>query len=753
MRAAGLLPLLLPLLLLLGECRPPLPVPPSPLQASLASSLSPLLLASRAEKRPGDAGRAPSARIADFWGSPEHIQRSVAAQLGALEPQCCGGMSPSLLLFPPASPAVGFGFPAELGLSLPCSRCCTHGKGAGMLREKSGECCWRQQFPAGSWWSFGETFGEVREWKQFPESCGSVGVGVMEWELRFCAGVFCRRGVHEPHGKVTGKGNALMLSRVNKGVSSQDDSGAAVIQASTTTTVKPTKSPSTTRTTETTTTTETPTTTVPTTRSLPASTEGTSAALSTSSPSTVKTSSTDAAAAQTTVTPPTTAQSNSTTASQGTPPSSSAAPPSTMTQDISSKQGTPSTPTSTPVQKSSSHSPTTPRTTPAARPTTPQQTTTSVSGNLGTSSAAQPVGTDTTTPPGAAGAVGTSPSGTQPQGSQTLSNTSGSTTASTCICPPGCRDCVVPPHSNSTTQPPPSPTSPAQGPTPSSQTGSTKTSVSPAPTTPTMSQAGTKTTIPGEAPTTPSGADHDVGSATTKPTSDSQSPDSAQPPPPAPGDQAEDCSPDLQHPNISSQNELICQDQVQYTRPTIRLKEPRTCAEWMNASNNTSFYESFCSTAQRAFDASRDRCTVKLMACKPSSQHWAVQVTLHLPLDSEEILTELKEKKDKLEQLGIFNITSDKMEDMTIKDELSTPLIITIITLAGSLLLIAAIYGCHQRFSQKKDQRLTEEMQTMENGYHDNPTLEVMETSSEMQEKKCRDPADEVDTVTEDTQK
>ncbi|NWU72952.1 PODXL protein, partial [Pterocles burchelli] len=90
-------------------------------------------------------------------------------------------------------------------------------------------------------------------------------------------------------------------------------------------------------------------------------------------------------------------------------------------------------------------------------------------------------------------------------------------------------------------------------------------------------------------------------------------------------------------------------------------------------------------------------------------------------------------------QLGIANITSDKTDrEMIINDEFSTPLIITIVTLAGSLLLIAAIYGCcHQRFSQKKDQqRLTEELQTMENGYHDNPTLEVMETSSEMQEKK-----------------
>lgn len=59
-----------------------------------------------------------------------------------------------------------------------------------------------------------------------------------------------------------------------------------------------------------------------------------------------------------------------------------------------------------------------------------------------------------------------------------------------------------------------------------------------------------------------------------------------------------------------------------------------------------------------------------------------------------------------LRQLGIANITYDKREqEMVINDEFSTPLIITIVTLAGSLLLIAAIYGCcHQRFSQKKDQ-------------------------------------------------
>ncbi|XP_042326268.1 podocalyxin isoform X1 [Sceloporus undulatus] len=76
--------------------------------------------------------------------------------------------------------------------------------------------------------------------------------------------------------------------------------------------------------------------------------------------------------------------------------------------------------------------------------------------------------------------------------------------------------------------------------------------------------------------------------------------------------------------------------------------------------------------------------------------------------------------------------------DLDTEDRFGLPLIITIVCMAASLLLVAAIYGCcHQRISRRKDQqRLTEELQTMENGYHDNPTLEVMETSAEMQEKK-----------------
>ncbi|XP_049670304.1 podocalyxin [Accipiter gentilis] len=315
------------------------------------------------------------------------------------------------------------------------------------------------------------------------------------------------------------------------------------------------------------------------------------------------------------------------------------------------------------------------------------------------------------------------------------------------------------PHSSSS--------SPVQGLASSTRPGSINTFVTPfdGAVSPTSSKAslplspGSTDKVSEAAATSTPGADQksqDAGSVSTKPASTDQSPASAQPSAPALGDQTASSSPHHQHPN-TFQNEVICKDKVQNNWPTMYLKEAKTCAEWRTASVNISFFESFCSTGQHAFNASRETCTVMLTSREPRSQHWAVRAVLHLPLDPEKVLEELQEK-DKLDELGIANITYDKMErEMIINDEFSTPLIITIITLAGSLLLIAAIYGCcHQRFSQKKDQhihpdlpgfddghvalifnqRLTEELQTMENGYHDNPTLEVMETSSEMQEKK-----------------
>ncbi|XP_051484527.1 podocalyxin isoform X2 [Apus apus] len=405
---------------------------------------------------------------------------------------------------------------------------------------------------------------------------------------------------------------------------------------------------------------------------------------------------------------------------------------------------------------------------PAAATTATQQTNPPAnSGSSAATTAANPVpahASNLTTTPGGSGTTVTSSPSTKSQGSQ-LSDQLASTAVSTTVpvsLAPGLKDHGDSSPTSVPKQPHSSSSSPDQELATSTRPESTNISVTPfdRPISPTTLQPGDKK-VSEAATTSTLGADQrsqDTRSVPTKPSSADQSPASTQPSAPAPGDQTASSSPGCQHPNTSFQNKIICEDQMQNNWPTtIYLKEARNCAEWRMVSTNISFFESFCSTGQHVFNASRETCTVVLTSREPRSQHWAVQAVVHLPLDTEKVLEELKEKKDKLEELGIANITYDKMErEMVITDEFSTPLIITIITLAGSLLLIAAIYGCcHQRFSQKKDQhihpdlpgfddghvalifnRLTEELQTMENGYHDNPTLEVMETSSEMQEKK-----------------
>ncbi|XP_068075770.1 podocalyxin isoform X1 [Danio rerio] len=80
------------------------------------------------------------------------------------------------------------------------------------------------------------------------------------------------------------------------------------------------------------------------------------------------------------------------------------------------------------------------------------------------------------------------------------------------------------------------------------------------------------------------------------------------------------------------------------------------------------------------------------------------------------------------------NSNKEPVQD-TIPDTL-----IAILASCGALVLIlcgfAAYCTYHRRSYRKNQQHLTEELQTVENGYHDNPTLEVMEVQPEMQEKK-----------------
>ncbi|XP_069718931.1 podocalyxin isoform X2 [Phaenicophaeus curvirostris] len=410
---------------------------------------------------------------------------------------------------------------------------------------------------------------------------------------------------------------------------------------------------------------------------------------------------------------------------------------------------------------------------PAATSSTDQQTNPpaslgSLAATTATSSVASHVSSPTA-PPGSLGTTVSSSPNVQAQGDQLsnhLTNIILSTGVSTSSLSPGLKSYSVSSTTSITKQPHSSPASPVHGLASSTKPGSFDTVTPFAGSVSSTTSKASLTSPPGsidkvsEAATMQtSGADQKSQtpeSAPSKPTSANQSPPSAQTSAPVPANQTTSSRPDHQHLNTTFQNEVICKDQVQNNGPTMYLREAKTCAEWRLTSVNISFFESFCSTRQHTFNASRESCTVMLTSREPRSQHWAVQAVVHLPLDPEKVLEELKEK-NKLEELGIVNVTYDKMErEMVINDEFSTPLIITIVTLAGSLLLIAAIYGCcHQRFSQKKDQhihpdvpgfddghvalifnRLTEELQTMENGYHDNPTLEVMETSSEMQEKK-----------------
>ncbi|XP_062957084.1 podocalyxin [Cynocephalus volans] len=146
-----------------------------------------------------------------------------------------------------------------------------------------------------------------------------------------------------------------------------------------------------------------------------------------------------------------------------------------------------------------------------------------------------------------------------------------------------------------------------------------------------------------------------------------------------------------------------------------------------------------CRAVKATFNSVQDQCQI-LLAPVQNSQAVAVKnifiQTNFLPKDIYEVL---KDQWDYLKEAGVSDMKlGHQGPPEEAEDRFSMPLIITIVCMASFLLLIAALYGCcHQRLSQRKDQqRLTEELQTVENGYHDNPTLEVMETSSEMQEKK-----------------
>ncbi|GLD48035.1 podocalyxin isoform X2 [Lates japonicus] len=84
------------------------------------------------------------------------------------------------------------------------------------------------------------------------------------------------------------------------------------------------------------------------------------------------------------------------------------------------------------------------------------------------------------------------------------------------------------------------------------------------------------------------------------------------------------------------------------------------------------------------------------------------------------------------------NLATQYYEEISKKADNKT--LIAILASCGALLIMIVILAVcashHRKPYNENQQHLTEELHTVENGYHDNPTLEVMEVQPEMQEKK-----------------
>ncbi|XP_019660026.1 podocalyxin [Ailuropoda melanoleuca] len=184
---------------------------------------------------------------------------------------------------------------------------------------------------------------------------------------------------------------------------------------------------------------------------------------------------------------------------------------------------------------------------------------------------------------------------------------------------------------------------------------------------------------------------------------------------------------------------IKCESPERLTDKMLVLNLTKTSLCAGNSSSDDKLVTLLCRAAKATFNPAQDKCHIRLVPIQDSQAVAIKEIAVQTNLLPRDVYESLKDKWDELKEVGVSNMKlGDQGPPEETEDRFSMPLIITIVCMASFLLLVAALYGCcHQRFSQRKDQqRLTEELQTVENGYHDNPTLEVMETSSEMQEKK-----------------
>lgn len=170
----------------------------------------------------------------------------------------------------------------------------------------------------------------------------------------------------------------------------------------------------------------------------------------------------------------------------------------------------------------------------------------------------------------------------------------------------------------------------------------------------------------------------------------------------------------------------------------LNLSKSAECKDYINDESGKKLAEMLCYTKR---NSSEGQCIVKFNGINASSSHLGIHsILFQVDISREEVIEILQSNTKKLMELNIIAHTDYiSSEDNQGIDKLTLWLAIAVLC---CLVVLCAIFGfsvfvCNRRKLRTKDQqRLTEELHTVENGYHDNPTLEVTDTQPEMLEKK-----------------
>ncbi|GCB74649.1 hypothetical protein scyTo_0003740 [Scyliorhinus torazame] len=190
-------------------------------------------------------------------------------------------------------------------------------------------------------------------------------------------------------------------------------------------------------------------------------------------------------------------------------------------------------------------------------------------------------------------------------------------------------------------------------------------------------------------------------------------------------------------PRANVQSTVKCVPESSNQTSVLALLKYDDCGAFVHETRKR-LIDLFCSKLVEKVDLKVfNRCEIKLSPSKENKK--VLNTDIYFKVDSKEIDDFLASlPKGDLQEMGItFSANKGDSNERQTATELKK-LIAMVVT--GSLLVLvflsAIIYRCAQRKSQlKKDQCLKGDMYMVDNGCHDNPAMDVIESEPEMQEK------------------